>query len=464
MPLDPTKDATPHPRGGAIRIYEAIKKACLHDRVFLVMMTNRGSDAEIELGEIRADQRTYSIPWAITHYPKPETTPGPAPLERLLKPDDWKYAVGRAIGCCQNRDWKTTFVRATLQDIVGNSALLTQAKIEAERYANRRIVLLTGETGSGKELIAEALHWHSNRCPTASKGKKSPVNYAAVNCQTLVPTLVESELFGHGKGAFAGAHAAKQGYFERFRQGTVFLDELGSDPVVAKEIDLLLRRVLSKPHTFRKVGLTEDIHFEGTVILGGSQLAGLLESEATALDFLSRVGHAARINVPSLRERLDDIVPLAQFFLKRACAESQNPVKELSREVKGLLTGYSWPGNVRELEQMMEGLAGKMTLVIRPEQLPEKVRFFSGSTSTSAPQARAHDPTREQVIEALKASHGNRTQAACLLFAIPSSALEKERDAARHRLNDLIDRLGSADPEFASSIPPSRPKGGRPPK
>jgi DNA-binding NtrC family response regulator len=466
MPLDPDKSTEPDAAGGVVRIYHAIKKAQLHEKVFLVAMTNRSTEAQKELGEILADHnKNYETPWLITQYPKPATTPGPAPFEQLLKPDDWKYAIGRAIGHCKDREWKMTFVRATLQEIVGNSTVLTKAKLDAERYADHpgRIVLLTGETGSGKELIAQALHWHSKRCQNESKGKVNPQNYAKVNCNVLVPTLVKSELFGHIKGAFTGAEETKKGYFDEFRNGTIFLDEFGEDPVVARNLDLLLRRVLSEPRTFQPVGGTTDIQFDGMVILGGSGLAAFLELETTTPDFLSRVGDVPRINVPPLRERRDDIIPLAKFFLARACDKIQIPTKEFSKEAKSLLVKYYWPGNVRELENNMTKIASKLTRVIGLEELDELQNKMRSYASHEASTSNQPDPIPAEVIAALAEARWEKADAARKLFKLPPETSYEGRGGVQtfvKKLNTLITRY-SNDPNFASKLQNTNLRSGR---
>lgn len=455
MPIDPDKDAMPDPNGGAIRLYNAIKETGRYKDVFLVIMTNRNSDAEAHLRKIRKDQKGYGAAWAIVHYPKPETTPGPSPSERLLKPDDWKYAIGRAIGCCKDQAWKKTFVRSTLEEIIGCSTILTEAKIRAERFANQRIVLITGETGSGKELIAQAIHRNSTR---NLRG-----NLAACttkNCEELRGPFAAVGLFGCLKG-YATEVSAKAGLFERDLNGTVFLDEFGTDLDIAKTLDRELRRFL-RTWEFARLGGGVTQKFTGTVVFGGSKLDSLLKSSDMDPDFISRVGEAPKIDVPPLRGRPDDIISLAEFFLEKSCDQAKKPKKTLSREAKRQLQCYSWPGNVGQLDKMMENLALELKIEIGIEDLPEHVRLF---TPPKRPTASLHEPTPEQVIEVLKAKRGNRAQAARLLFQISDNASAKTKDAARNQLNDFIERFSHTNPEFASRIiPPPRPKGGRPAK
>lgn len=463
MPLNPDKSPEPDPTGGVVRIYRAIKNAQLHESVFLVAMTNRRTEAQKELGEILADHNAhYEIPWLITQYPKPKTIPSPASCEQLLEVDDWKYAIGKAIGCCKDRDWQKTFVRATLQEIVGNSTLLTKAKLDAERYADHlgHIVLLTGETGSGKELIAQSLHWHSQRCPPASKGKDKPENYHAEECQRLNSETVESELFGHIKGAFTGAIGTTPGIFGKFKNGTIFLDEFGSDPVVAQKLDLLLRRVLTKPYTFRPKGATRDVPFNGMIILGSSKLETFLKSKTTAPDFLSRVADVPRINVPPLRERRDDIVSLAEFFLARTCGKMQIPTKILSKDAKNLLVQYPWPGNVRELEIIMNKTASKLTRVIGIEDLPEKVRSYVPHEAAASNQP---DLSVEAVIAALVQAKMEKADAARILFQLPANTPYGGIGGVQtyKRKLDAFLATHSGDPKIAAILPSINSQDGR---
>lgn len=449
MPLDPDKDHAPDPKGGAVRVYNAIKEMQLHENVFLVIMTNLNSEARPELDKMLADQKNYEIPWAITHYPKPETTPGPSAFERLWKLDDWKYAVGRAVGRCKDKDWKQTFVRATLQEIVGNSSLLTEVKLKAERFArdNERLVVITGETGSGKELIAQALHRNSARSQGGTLDHFKPVNCVNLDGQTTI-----SQLFGHERGAFTGAETAAQGIFEQMQNGTVFLDEFGANLETARMLDERLRILLSK-WDFQRMQGTRILHFNGTVIIGGSKIDWLLKTGKMEPDFVSRVGGAPRIDVPPLRERREDVPPLAEFFLQKACALKPKTQMILTDDAKRLLQAYSWEeGNVRQLEFMMNRLSKLLQIKIDVEDLPEKVRTCSAPAPTSAD---AHpDLTAKAVIDSapdyrtpqglarLIREHGNnQTKVAAFLKLTPNRILQ------------LMRKFRSTDSDFAKEFP-----------
>jgi DNA-binding NtrC family response regulator len=268
---------------------------------------------------------------------------------------------------------------------------------------------------------------------------------------------VKSELFGHIKGAFPGADETKLGYFEQFVTGTIFLSEFGEDKVVAKEIDCLLRAVFTKPYTFRKMGSTTDILFGGTVILGVSNLAYFHES-----DFLSRVGGVPIINVPPLRERHSDIIPLAEFFLRRACDASNIPPKKLSSEVNRYLIKYNWPGNVRQLENMMNILATKLTRIIGPEYLDEQVRKYSGPAPASADSRPVPTPAelKNALLTSVVDGKAEKSVAACILFQLPDGTYNQ---ASVKELDKLLSLYISTIPNYKETLPPINSKSGRRP-
>jgi transcriptional regulator with GAF, ATPase, and Fis domain len=202
-------------------------------------------------------------------------------------------------------------------------------------------VLLTGETGTGKELIARAIH-------NLSRRKDRPL--IKVNCAALPTGLIESELFGHEKGAFTGAVSRKIGRFQLAHGGTIFLDEIGDIP---PEVQVKLLRVLQEKE-FERVGGTETIATDLRVIAATNQnLDALTEAGRFREDLFYRV-NVYPISLPPLRERKDDPILLARHFLQRFGRELRKEVTSLSAEAGELITSYHWPGNVRELENVME--------------------------------------------------------------------------------------------------------------
>jgi DNA-binding NtrC family response regulator len=202
-------------------------------------------------------------------------------------------------------------------------------------------VLIHGESGTGKELIARAIHYNSRR-------KDKP--FVVVSCSALPETLLESELFGHEKGAFTGAIRQRIGRFEMAEGGTVFLDEIGE---MSMPVQLKLLRVLQE-REIERVGGNQTIKVDVRVIAATHRdLQQAMRDKLFRQDLFYRL-NVVPIKLPPLRERLDDVPILAAHFLKKYCAKNEKPVKTLSRDALAALSAYSYPGNVRELENIIE--------------------------------------------------------------------------------------------------------------
>src|SRR3954454_1823687 len=229
-----------------------------------------------------------------------------------------------------------------LPEIVGSSPAMREVyRLTRMAAPTNASVLLIGESGTGKEVIARAVHKRSQRATGP---------YIRVNCGALHENLLESELFGHVKGAFTGAIENKTGRFEAAHGGTIFLDEIAS---MSPKLQVKLLRVLQE-HEFERVGEARTIRVDTRVVAATNQL---LEDEIEAGRFRDDLYY--RLNVvpiylPPLRERRDDIPALARFFLRRYCEENCRETPELAREVFEVLMAHDWPGNVRELENYIE--------------------------------------------------------------------------------------------------------------
>jgi|OpeIllAssembly_1097287.scaffolds.fasta_scaffold33872_2 DNA-binding NtrC family response regulator len=250
-----------------------------------------------------------------------------------------------------------------LENIVGRTpAMLQVYKMIARVADSRSTVLLVGESGTGKELVARAIHFNS---PRAAKP------FVAVDCGSLAETLLESELFGHVRGAFTGAVASKKGLFEEADGGTCFLDEVG-DIGLAMQAKLL--RVVQE-HEIKRVGGNETIKIDVRVVAATNKnLEELVDEKKFREDLFYRLNVVA-IRLPPLRERVEDIPLLANHFLRKYAGENQKSISQISPEALELFSAYRWPGNVRELENVIERSA---TLsrhpVILPEDLPRRIR------------------------------------------------------------------------------------------
>jgi len=243
---------------------------------------------------------------------------------------------------------KYSFDRA----IIGNSQPMQEVYKDLGRIAPSDVtVLVTGESGTGKELVARAVHFNSPRL-----GKP----FIALNCAAIPRELLESELFGHEKGAFTGATERKSGKFEQANGGTLFLDELGDMPL---ELQAKLLRVLQEKEITRTGGnqvMSVDVRI---VAASNQDLASMVREKTFREDLFYRL-NVVPIHLPPLRERKEDIEPLVEFFLKRAQDELGVQTRECSQEALGLLKRHSWPGNVRELENVI-----KRATLLSPNQV-----------------------------------------------------------------------------------------------
>jgi DNA-binding NtrC family response regulator len=293
-----------------------------------------------------------------------------------------------------------------VENIIGESVAMQEVLDVVKQVApTRATVLLSGESGTGKELIAKAIHQLSPRA-------KQPM--VSVHCAALAPTLLESELFGHERGAFTGAHERRIGRFEQAQGGTLFLDEIGE---IDASIQIKLLRFLGE-RTFERVGsnktLTADVRL---VTATNRNLEALVKAGTFREDLYFRL-RVVEINLPPLRERAADVPLLAQNFLREFAEENTKPVKEFTREAMDLLLAYSWPGNVRELRTAIESAVvlcrGEK---IVPRDLPLSVRN-GGATPADPQRALAggnltvQEAEKQLIIRALKESRSNRTLAA----------------------------------------------------
>jgi two-component system response regulator PilR (NtrC family) len=305
-------------------------------------------------------------------------------------------------------------------NIVGRSeGMLGVFKMIETVARTNSTILLTGESGTGKGLVAQAIHFHSLR-------RDRPV--VAVNCGALPEALLESELFGHMRGAFTGADSNKKGLIEVADRGTVFLDEIGEMNAV---MQVKLLRVLQE-RKFRRVGGLEEMQADIRVIAATNQdLAKLVADGRFREDLFYRI-NVIGIHLPPLRERREDIPLVAEHFLAKYSEQMGKSINAISREALALMQKYDWPGNIRELENTIErAVALESTPTVLPDSLPPAVRADSGRTSigvvsqqpleSSLPpsgfdlEAHVQEIERGYLAEALKRAGGVQVKAAELL-------------------------------------------------
>jgi len=308
-----------------------------------------------------------------------------------------------------------------LENLVGQSAQMRHVRELIARIgeSDSTTVLIEGENGTGKELAARAIHLGSARANQPFMG---------INCSAIPDALIESELFGHERGAFTDAKSTKKGLFELADGGSVLLDEIG-DMKPALQAKLL--RVLES-REFQRVGGTQNISVDVRVIAATNRN---LEEAVARGEFRQDLYYRLKVislRMPALREQPEDIPVLAEHYLKQFAEEFNKPLKKLSPEAGATLQQYTWRGNVRELRNVMERLVIlERTEVVLPEHLPAEMRLRTRSSGRCLIQlppdgVALTDVERELVCQAMERAGGNQSHAAELLGI--------ERDALRRRL------------------------------
>jgi len=312
--------------------------------------------------------------------------------------------------------------RYQFDNIVGHSEAMREIFATVARVApTRATVLLCGESGVGKDMIARAIHHHSPR---------SSHPFVKINCTALPENLMESELFGYEKGAFTGANTTKPGKFEQADTGTVFLDEIGDVPA---SVQVKLLRILQE-REFERLGSNKTRHIDVRVLAATNvDLREALEQGTFREDLYYRL-NVLPINIPPLRERKEDIPFLAQYFVRKLRKDLGSPVESISENAIQRLLEYHWPGNVRELENVLER---SMVLSNGPVLEASDVKLDVARTSSTSfaagnflPDGMTLDQYEQSIIrEALQRANGNKSQAARLLGLT--------RNALRYRLSQM---------------------------
>jgi two-component system response regulator HydG len=294
--------------------------------------------------------------------------------------------------------------RFRFDNVIGSSPPMQQVlKVVSQVATSRATVLLTGESGTGKELIAAAIHHRSSRA-------SGP--FIKLHCAALAESLLESELFGHEKGAFTGAERRREGRFEQANGGTLFLDEIGD---ISPSVQVKLLRVLQE-HEFERVGGNQTIHADTRVIAATNRDLKAMVADGRFREDLYYRLNVINVSLPSLRERKTDIPMLALHFLQHFASENGKAVERVSEAALARLVAYHWPGNVRELENVIERavvLADSGS--IEPSHLPPEVVPTPGSGAPRIPGSSMADIERYAILTTLEAQGGSTSKAADVL-------------------------------------------------
>jgi two-component system, NtrC family, response regulator AtoC len=348
--------------------------------------------------------------------------------------------------------------RAGYHDVIGVSRKITELMKFVYKVASSAAttILIQGESGTGKDLVAKAIHYRSSR---------SERPFVAINCSAIPETLMEAELFGHEKGAFTDAKAMKKGLFEIADGGTLFLDEIGE---LSPLLQAKLLRVL-EDQVIRRIGGVRDIQVEVRVIAASNRdLEREVREGRFRQDLYYRLAIIS-IFLPALRERKEDITPLVEFFLSHYNRKFRKSVQGISEETRRLLQNYDWPGNVRELKNALErAMILEDGNQLRPDDLPFSVA--SGRSNAIVEDSQINSPTEAPTVPgkrrlpplfipeggtsledvehalvelALQQSHGNQIKAAKLLNI--------SRDALRYKMK----KFGLSHSEEEEPAPPS---------
>ncbi|MHC4444026.1 MAG: sigma-54-dependent transcriptional regulator [Planctomycetota bacterium] len=357
----------------------------------VIMMTGQGSEA-IAVEALKAG--------AFHYLTKPVN---PNELLSLVRQAVEKYQMASEIAALH----KHLNERYGFSNIIGKSDLMRKVFERIRIVADTRsTVLIEGESGTGKELVARALHFNSNRSQKA---------FVVINCAAIPAPLIESELFGHEKGAFTGATTARSGKFQTADGGTLLIDEIGE-----MQLDLqsrLLRAIESR--CISTVGGDKDITVDVRIVASTNRdLNELVKKEKFREDLFYRL-NVVNIKLPPLRERQEDIPLLVRAFIDEIAAENNRPVSDVTPEALALLKGYDWPGNVRQLRNTLESIivvSSRDSIDIA--DLPEVIRGAQPARSARSvvkPDMTMSQIEKEAIRQALDLANGSRTEASRIL-------------------------------------------------
>jgi DNA-binding NtrC family response regulator len=332
-------------------------------------------------------------------------------ISKPFKLDEIRFTIRRALEqrrlLQENKFYRQELLdKYQFENVIGRTPQMFQVyKTIAKVADTKSTVLLYGERGTGKELIARSIHYNSLR-------NNRP--FIPVDCASIVETLIESELFGHVRGAFTGALSTKKGLFEEADGGTIFLDELSN---LSLSMQTKLLRFLQE-HEIKRVGGTESVRVDVRVIAATNQpLEPLIKNGKFREDLFDRL-NVVSITLPPLRERKEDILLLANHFLQKFSEENHKNISHISPEALEILIQYAWPGNVRELEHTIErAVILTPHPIILPEDLPRKIFEEAKGAEMLFPEESLplKEVEKRYVLKVLQETKGNKKKAAEIL-------------------------------------------------
>jgi DNA-binding NtrC family response regulator len=369
-------------------------------------------------------------------------------VTKPLNLDKVEMLIARALGARKLEQENRTLrqqvdERYGLENIIGDSAALREVLDTIRQVApSSANVLIEGESGTGKELAAHAIH---------NLSRRNKAKFVAVHCAALSPQLLESELFGHEKGAFTGAHERRIGRFEQANGGTIFLDEVAEiDP--STQVKLL--RVMSEERAFERVGGNQTLRADVRIIAATNKNLETLVREGKFRDDLFFRLNVVRITMPPLRERKEDIPLLIRGFLRHFCKTNEKPLVDLTADAMDALLTYNWPGNVRELRTAIEhGVVMATGPKITVRDLPMALRQAASAVlphGISAAKAFGEksspldirETEKKLIMQALAATNGNVTAAA--------KKLGISRRTLHRKINEMNATKSQADAAITS--------------
>ncbi len=302
----------------------------------------------------------------------------------------------------ENRFLREEQIGSKCPDLIATSPSIKKILADLEKIATSNAsIFITGESGTGKEVIAAAVHRLSQRAAHP---------FIRVNCAAIPESLVESEFFGHEKGAFTGAHTRKTGRFELAHQGTLLLDEVTEIPLVLQA--KLLRAV--QEQEFERVGGTRSVKVNIRFLATSNRnMLEAIEAKVFREDLYYRL-NVVPIHLPPLRSRAEDILPLAHHFLRKFCAENHKPLKTLTKSAADKLLAYHWPGNVRELANIIE-----RTVVLDFDPTIDATHLYLDTKPSTpaklSPGMTLHELEKRHILDTLETQSQNRTKTASIL-------------------------------------------------